>query len=426
MGEDYTQMWTDLGLDLEKHDALLSVLGQAYQDIFLAQQNRPKGMEYFDFVMSEVHGLRIKEIVDAKAAGRLVVGSFCTFVPEELILAIDGVCIGLCAGAEFGTDAAEKIIPRNTCSLIKSAFGFALEKVCPYVEASDLVVGENTCDGKKKSFEQYANLVNAFYSMDLPQTKSAEGKNLLKAEFKRFAEKIQEMSGKTITVESLKNAIDVVNKKRAAMHRLSKLRAAKPSVISGLDSLLMNQVYFYDDPHRFTDSVNKICDELEERIAEKKEYFKTDSPRILVSGCPMAVPNWKMHSIIESCGAIVVGDESCVGDRGTQTLTGNRSDTIDGLLDAIVERYQTIDCAIYAQNPTREQHVKALYDETGADGVIQYTLQFCTPYLMESMPMENSLEDSDIPTLRTDTDYSAEDAEQLRTRVEAFIERIKG
>lgn len=66
MSEDYRPMWADLGLDLAAHDALLCVLGQAYQDIYLAQKNRPEGMGYFDFVMSEVHGLRI---TDARSGG---------------------------------------------------------------------------------------------------------------------------------------------------------------------------------------------------------------------------------------------------------------------------------------------------------------------------------------------------------------------
>ena len=64
---DCTDMWNSLGIDIENHNALLAGLGQAYTDIFLSRKNRPEGMKYFDFVMSEVHGLRIKEIVDAKA-----------------------------------------------------------------------------------------------------------------------------------------------------------------------------------------------------------------------------------------------------------------------------------------------------------------------------------------------------------------------
>jgi hypothetical protein len=121
MSEDYRSMWTGLGLDLEAHDALLGVLGQAYQDIYLAQKNRPEGMGYFDFVMSEVHGLRIKELLDEKAAGRKIVGSYCVFVPEEIVLAANATLVGLCSGADFATEEVEKLLPRNTCALIKSS-----------------------------------------------------------------------------------------------------------------------------------------------------------------------------------------------------------------------------------------------------------------------------------------------------------------
>ena len=163
---NYRQMWADLGLDLEKHDVLLGALGAMYQDIYLSQSGRPEAMGYFDFVMSEVHGLRIQELLAAQAEGRPVVGSFCVYVPEELVLAVGGVAVGLCAGAEFGTEEAERYLPRNTCALIKSFFGFTLERVCPYTASCDLVVGENTCDGKKKSYEQFGGLVKRFYLMD--------------------------------------------------------------------------------------------------------------------------------------------------------------------------------------------------------------------------------------------------------------------
>ncbi len=421
---DYRPMWTELGLDLDKHDALLSVLGQAYQDIYLSQHNRPEGMGYFDFVMSEVHGLRIKELVDARKEGRIVVGSFCVFVPEELILAVDGVSVGLCAGAEFGTEEAERYVPSNTCALIKSAFGFQRERVCPYLAASDLIVGENTCDGKKKSYEEFGKLVDDFYVMDLPQMKSVEGRALLRAEYGRFAQKLEALSGRRITVEKLQEGIRIVNAKRAAMHRLNKLRAAAPIPISGLDVLLANQVYFYDNPQRFTDSVNKLCDELEGRIAAKQGVADADAPRILVSGCPMAVPNWKLYSIIEGAGAVVVADESCTGQRGTRNLTSESGSSVDALLDAITDRYFDINCAVFTPNPGRLEHVRELLAENRADGVLHYSLQFCSPYQMEAIGVERELKAGGVPTLNIATDYSDGDVGQLKTRVEAFIEQI--
>lgn len=425
MGEDYTQMWTDLGLDLDAHDSLLGVLGSLYQEKFTGQANRPEGMKYFDFVMSEVHGLRIRELMDAKAAGRKVFGSFCVFVPEELVLAVDGILVGLCAGAEFATAEAEKLLPRNTCALIKGAFGFAIAKVCPYLAAADVIVGENTCDGKKKSYEIFRDLVPDLYVMDLPQVKSEEGRELLRKEYQRFAARINEVSGRAIEVNALKKGIETVNAKRSAMHRLAKLRAADPAPISGLDALLANQVFFYDDPERFTKSVNDICDELDSRASQGVGVAAKGMPRILVSGCPMAVPNWKVPAIVENSGAVIVGEESCIGERGTQYLTSSDGDSVDALLENIVDRYFKIDCAVFTPNPSRLDHIKQMVRDYGADGVIHYNIQFCSPYQIESGPVERALEQDGIPVLRVDTDYSQEDTEQIRTRVEAFIERIQ-
>ena len=425
MSDDYRSMWAGLGLDLEAHDALLGVLGQAYQDIYLAQKDRPDGMGYFDFVMSEVHGLRIKELLDEKAAGRKIVGSYCVFVPEEIVLAANATLVGLCSGADFATDEVERLLPRNTCALIKSSFGFKLGKVCPYLESADMIVGENTCDGKKKAYESLTGLVDNLYVMDLPQVKNENGKALLKAEYNRFKDALERLTGVSVTADSLKQAIRAVNAKRAALHRLSALRKADPAPISGLDALLANQVFFYDNPARFTDSVNKICDELEKRIAANQGVFPEKTPRILVSGCPQAVPNWKLPMIVETAGAVIVGEESCVGERGTRNLTDASGRTVEAMLDAIVDRYFQVDCAIFTPNPDRLDHIQQMVADYRADGVIHYGLQFCQPYLMESIPVERALEDRQIPCLRIETDYSMEDVGQLTTRVEAFVEQLK-
>ncbi|MFZ0450034.1 MAG: double-cubane-cluster-containing anaerobic reductase [Desulfatiglandaceae bacterium] len=425
MSEEYRSMWTDLGLDLEAHDALLGVLGKAYQDIYLSQKDRPEGMGYFDFVMSEVHGLRIKELLDEKETGRKIIGSYCVFVPEEIVLAANATLVGLCSGADFAMEEVERLLPRNTCALIKSSFGFKLGKVCPYLESADMIVGENTCDGKKKAYESLNSLVENLYVMDLPQVKSDRGSSLLKAEYDRFRKAVEELTGVPITAESLKQAIRTVNAKRSAVHRLSSLRKADPAPISGLDALLVNQVFFYDNPARFTESVNKICDELENRIAEKKGVFPEKTPRILVSGCPQAVPNWKLPFIVETSGAVIVGEESCVGERGTRNLTDESGETVEEMINAIVDRYFQVDCAIFTPNPERLDHIQEMVAAYKSEGVIHYGLQFCQPYLMESMTVERALEEKHIPCLRVETDYSMEDAGQLKTRVEAFIEQLR-
>jgi len=287
-----------------------------------------------------------------------------------------------------------------------------------------MIVGENTCDGKKKSYEILDTLVPNLYVMDLPQMKSNEGRALLKGEYYRFKETIEGLTGVTIDAPRLRKGIEIVNNKRKAIHRLSELRRADPVPISGLDALLINQVSFYDDPIRFTESVNKICDELEVKVLEGKGVCPQGTPRILLSGCPMAVPNWKLPWIIEQSGAVIVGEESCVGERGIRNLTDDSGTALDELMEAIVDRYFKIDCAVFTPNPDRLEHVKQMYADYKANGVIHYGLQFCQSYQIESLPVEKALEETGVPTLRVDTDYSMEDVEQIKTRVEAFVERI--
>jgi benzoyl-CoA reductase/2-hydroxyglutaryl-CoA dehydratase subunit BcrC/BadD/HgdB len=147
---------------------------------------------------------------------------------------------------------------------------------------------------------------------------------------------VAKLTGVSITAESLKEAIRKVNAKRSAIHRLSSLRKADPAPISGLYALMANQVFFYNNPARFTESVNKICDEREQRMEDRKRLFPEKIPRILVSGCPQAVPNWELPMIVETAGAVIVGEESCVGEHGSRNLTDDSGETVDEMLDAIV------------------------------------------------------------------------------------------
>jgi benzoyl-CoA reductase/2-hydroxyglutaryl-CoA dehydratase subunit BcrC/BadD/HgdB len=425
MQKDYSDLWERLGLNLENHTGLLGVLSDAYKNIYLSQRGKPKGMGYFDFVISEIHGLRVEEIYEAKKARRKIVGTFCLYVPEEIVLAVDGVFIGLCAGAEVGTDEAEKFIPRNTCALIKAFMGFKLAGLCPYVELADLLVGETTCDGKKKAYEIFNEITKKVYVMEIPNKKGEDGKILWRNEVRRFAEKLEDLTGKKIDLEKLKAASKIVNEKRKALQRLSLLRSYDPAPISGLDALLVNQVSFYDDPLRFTAKVNKLCDELDTRVKTGIGVAEKGSPRVIISGSPMAIPNWKVHAIIEGSGAVVVGEESCVGERNFRTLLDDDFSSLKEGLRKIADRYMTINCACFTPNDERLTNIIDLAERLKVDGIIHYTIQFCTPYLMESFKVKKVAETMGIPFLRIETDYSMEDIGQLKTRIEAFLEMVE-
>ncbi len=150
---DYVQMWKDLGMDIEAHDLLCQVLPTAVGDVFMSQENRPTAMDFWDMVIAEVHGIRPAELLEAQKQGRKVFGTFCVFVPDEVVIAADGIVTGLCGGSQFWVPAGETVLPRSTCPLIKASVGARLSKTCPFFRIADMYVGETTCDGKKKAYE---------------------------------------------------------------------------------------------------------------------------------------------------------------------------------------------------------------------------------------------------------------------------------
>ncbi len=422
--DDYREMWSELGLNMANHDALLEVLPPLYGDIFIGQEGRPAGMAYFDGFFAEIHGARIRELVEHRQAGGFVVGSFCTYVPEELVLAAGGICVGLCAGADFATDEVEKDLPANVCALIKSSYGFKIGGVCPYIEASDLVVGETTCDGKKKYYELLGKQV-PMYVMELPQMKGPRDRVLWRGELEAFVQRLEELSERRITEESLSNAIQTVNSKRRALQRLASLRASDPPVISGRDALLISQIAFLDDTVRFTENLEALCDELEQRAASGETVGTPAHPRIMLSGCPMAIPNWKVPQIIETSGATIVAEEMCTGERYFRDLTDEAAGSVPAMLVAVADRYLQIDCAVFTPNAQRCENILNMVRDRKVDGVVYYALKYCDPFTMEAGNVRAELESAGMPMLYLETDYSQGDTGQVTTRVEAFLEMLR-
>ena len=420
---DYREMWESLGMDLETHDQLCEVLPQAFGDVFLSQENRPEAMDYYNFVIAEIHGVRPQELIKAQEEGKKVFGTFCVYVPDELIFAANAIATGLCGGSQFWVPGGEKVLPTNTCPLIKASVGARLDRTCPFFRIADMYIGETTCDGKKKAWEILGEDVPV-HVMDLPQMKREKDVKAWAEEIKELKKVIEEFTGNKITAESLNESIKLINNKRTALSRLYECRKADKVPISGRDALVISQIAFYDDPARFTQMTNKLCDELEQRIKDGVSVVKEGTKRILLTGTPLAVPNWKLHNIIETSGAVVVCEEMCTGTRYFENLVDETKTTVDEQIDALANRYMGINCACFTPNTGRIDDIIRLAKEYKVDGVIDVNLKFCSLYDVEGYTVERALKEAGIPVMGIETDYTDNDAEQLRTRIGAFIEMI--
>ena len=120
----------------------------------------------------------------------------------------------------------------------------------------------------------------------------------------------------------------------------------------------------------------------------------------------------------------MVGEESCTGSRYYKDLVDESGETVDEMLDAIAERYFKINCAVFTPNDQRMKDIVQMAKDLHADGIVDVALQFCTLYEMESFVVEKAAEEAGIPFMHITTDYAGEDAGQLQTRIEAFLETI--
>ncbi|MHB8074559.1 double-cubane-cluster-containing anaerobic reductase [Desulfosporosinus fructosivorans] len=420
---DNRELWTALGMDLEKHDEFLAPVPAIFTSLFLDRPNRPKAMGYFDMIVGDVHGIRVHELYTMKEAGAKVFSTFCVYVPEEIVVATGSASIGLCAGAQYTVSSGEKVLPRNLCPLIKSTMGFKLDRICPYFQVSDWVIGETTCDGKKKAWEILNEHIPT-YVMDLPQKKESKDARLWEEEVREFASFIERETKVDLSKENLAQGIQKINAKRQALQRLADLRKHKPAPIHGLDVLLINQLSFFDDPVRFAAQVNALCDELDVRVKEGIGVAPVDAPRILVTGTPQPLPAWKLHALIEQAGAVVVGEETCTGERYYKDIT-EPADNVSDMLANIAKRPLKVNCACFTPNHGRMEDITFMAENLKADAVIDFTLQFCQTYGVEGYFVGKEMEKQKIPFLRLESDFSEEDQGQLLTRIEALIEMIR-
>ncbi|MCH4179488.1 MAG: 2-hydroxyacyl-CoA dehydratase family protein [Megasphaera sp.] len=420
---DRHDMWKDLGMDIQAHDTLCAALPAAFGDVFLSQQNRPEGMAFWDMVVADIHGIRPAELIEEQKKGRKVFGTFCLYVPDEIIIAADGIVTGLCGGSQFWVPAGEQVLPKNMCPLIKASVGARLGRTCPFFRIADMYVGETTCDGKKKAWEILGRDV-PMHIMDMPQMKRPQDIEKWAGEISQFKTVVEDFTDHPVTAQSLHDAIVLLNERRHAMGRVYAARRANPVPISGKDVLLMTQIAFFDDPQRCADQCNALADELEQRIRDGVGVFPKGTKRILLTGTPMAVPNWKMHHIIETSGAAIVCEECCTGTRYFEHDVDETPTDIDGMIRAIAERYMKNNCACFTPNTGRIDDIIRLARDYHVDGVIDVNLKFCTLYDTEGYDVKHALKEAGIPVLRLETDYDDNDAEQLRTRVGAFIEML--
>ncbi|WP_447215028.1 double-cubane-cluster-containing anaerobic reductase [Citrobacter pasteurii] len=359
-------------------------------------------------------------VMDLKEQGIPLVGTYCTFMPQEIAMAAGAVVVSLCSTSDETIEEAEKDLPRNLCPLIKSSYGFGKTDKCPYFYFSDLVVGETTCDGKKKMYEYMAEF-KAVHVMQLPNSASdAVSRALWKAEIRRLQQAIEARFGTAITEAALREAVILKNQERRALANFYRLGQLNPPALSGSD--ILKVVYgatFRFDKEALIDELNSMAERVHLEWQAGKRL--ASRPRILITGCPIGGAAEKVVRAIEENGGWVVGYENCTGAKATEQCVAETGDVYDALTD----KYLAIGCSCISPNDQRLKMLSQMVEEYQADGVVDVILQACHTYAVESLAIKRHVrQQHNIPYIAIETDYSSADIGQLSTRVAAFIEML--
>jgi len=359
----------------------------------------------------------------AKAQGRPLVGILCEFTPREIILAAGAVPVCLCGGSAATIPAAEQFLPANVCPLIKSTYGYLVKGSNPFLDDADLVVGETTCDGKKKMFELMGKS-KPMYVLELPQ-KAADADALRHWtwEIRKFKEFLEQRFHTRVTEDKLRDAIRLMNRERGLRRQLADLMARDVPPLTGRQLI------------EFKSVISGIETDLQQYEAAIRLFGNgttSVSPsssanppvRVLLTGVPIVHGAERVLELIEQAGAVVVCMENCTGLKPIlEDVDANDPDPIR----AIAAKYYHLPCSVMTANTRRFETLRALAIKFRPQCVIDLVWQACLTYDIESIQVRRWVEDElKVPFLKITTDYSPSDSARITARVEALLETVRG
>jgi len=355
---------------------------------------------------------------EAKAKGRRIVGILCEYTPREVLLAANAVPVCLCGGSAATIPDAEAELPANLCPLIKSTYGYHVQKSNPFLEMADLVVAETTCDGKKKMYELMAR-TRPLHVLELPQKADDP------AAFEHWLHEVRGLKavlerrfGAAVTDEALRSSIREMNRERRLRRELAACMKASPPPLRGRElldlkssiSCLPGDLAAYEKALAAL-KARPPCPDLATRV------------RVLMTGVPMVHGAERVMDLVEDHGGLVVALESCTG---LKPIVDEVDADAPDPLRAIAEKYFHLPCSVMTPNDRRLDLLRRLAADYRPQCVIDLAWQACLTYDVESARVKALVEgELGLPYLRISTDYSPSDSARIAVRVEALYETAR-
>ncbi len=283
----------------------------------------------------------------------------------------------------------------------------------------DGVIFVNSCDAMRRLHDVWKRYVPTkfIHILDIPMGNLTLGANYLKEEFIKLKIALEKHASIVIKDEDIRNAIEVFNESRLIYNQLNSLRIENPPSITGTNLMNLTSDFFITEPKIWNDKTKGI---LEKNKPSFQKVVKNNNPRILLSGSPLHEIDF--ISFMEEIGLNVVYEDLCTGSKFFDLVIKNSPDLLASLSEAYLNRTP---CARMMQIDERVDQICKMAEKFKADGIIHHSLKFCDTYLYDVPALKKFLNEKGLSVLFIESDGGLGDINQIRTRIEAFLEIIK-
>ncbi len=374
-----------------------------------------------------------QKIAEAKKRGAKVVGYFCPYVPEELIIAADMIPLRLAFGGEpEPVHAGEQFLRPCSCAYARACLGYRTQSANFYYDAVDAVCVAYTCDNMRRNQEYWESYLGVpTFTLGITRTHDRfrsrpQAMEYFRNELALLRRKLEELGGKEIKNRQISKAIAMCNSIRGRMRRLFEYPKDYASPIEWQDILKISHAGFLMGRADYLNELEKIEKDLQRRSLQGLPI--DTRPRLMICGSIIGIGDYRVLDIVKQAGGNIVADSICTGSvfyhKGV-TVYGIMGDPID----ALAERYlYNIPCPFMTDLEKRVGSITKIARDYRVSALIYYNLKHCDTWRAEFGFIKKALQSNglSIPTLLIEAEYSPSDIEKIRAKVEPFIKIIRG
>jgi len=366
-------------------------------------------------IFQEIYQNRYSIIQEHRERGKKVIGWLCNYVPEEIIYAAGLLPVRLLPGKKDPT-VGSAYLYTNICSFARAA----LEEGLTGRYRLDGLVTSATCDHIRRLYDVWTEYVDTDFNriLSVPSKISRLALEIFEEELSLFKRQLEDFCCLDISQEALTEAINTYNRTRQLLRRLYDLRKTSPPPLTGQEVLWVVLASMVMPKEEFNPLLEGLLTELEEKSSVPNT---TDRIRVMIMGSILTQPEYL--SIIESTEGLVVIDDLCTGTRYFWDLVSLEDDPLKGLAHRYLTRSP---CPRMFPAEARLRRLKTLIHTFMVEGIIYECIKFCDLHGGSFPVIKAELEASGLPVLLLEREYTRAGVGQMKTRVEAFFESIRG